>query len=135
MGYEFQQRADGMVALNSTYRLALAGPPKTMDLGLLYQALEHKQVSMIAANATDGLLSKMDLKVLRDDRHAFPPYQLCILVRDQALNGMPGLKAALMELSAKFTDHSMQEMNYEVDGRHRPIAEVAAGFLMQAGLL
>ncbi len=134
MGYEFQQRADGMVALDSTYHLAFAGAHKTMDLGLLYQALEQKQVSMIAANATDGLLSKMDLKVLRDDQHAFPPYQLCILVRDQALNRTPGLEAALMELSAKLTDRAMQELNYQVDGRHRPIAEVAAAFLMQAGL-
>ena len=134
MGYEFQQRADGMVALDSTYHPAYAGAHKTMDLGLLYNALEHRQVTMIAANATDGLLSKMDLKVLRDDRHAFPPYQLCILVRDQSLNAVPGLKGALLELSGKLTDHSMQELNYEVDGRHRPIAEVAASFLMQAGL-
>lgn len=135
MGYEFQQRADGLVALDSTYHLAFSGAHKTMDLGLLYQALEQKQVTMIAANATDGLLSKMDLKVLRDDRRAFPPYQLCILVRDQALNQTPGLKAALLELSGKLTDHAMQELNYQVDGRHRPIAEVAAAFLMQAGLL
>ena len=34
------------------------GNPQTMDLGLLYKALEGNQVTMIAANATDGLLSK-----------------------------------------------------------------------------
>ena len=38
------------------------GKPKTMDLGLLYKAMEQGQVTMIAANATDGLLSKMDLQ-------------------------------------------------------------------------
>ena len=52
MGYEFQQRTDGLIALNSAYHLNFSGPPKTMDLGLLYQALEQKQVSMIAANAS-----------------------------------------------------------------------------------
>ena len=49
-----------------------------MDLGLLYKALEGRQVTMIAANATDGLLSKLDVKVLADDKHAFPPYQVSI---------------------------------------------------------
>ena len=50
-----------------------------MDLGLLYSAIEQGQVTMIAANATDGLLSKMDLTVLRDDQHAFPPYHVGIV--------------------------------------------------------
>lgn len=71
-GYEFEQRADGFAALKNTYRLRFPAAPLSMDLGLLYQALEQRQVDMIAANATDGLLSKRDLKVLADDRHAFP---------------------------------------------------------------
>jgi len=29
---------------------------------------------MIAANSTDGMLSKMDVYVLEDDLHYFPPY-------------------------------------------------------------
>src|SRR5262249_36484694 len=78
VGYEFEQRADGLAALNKTYGLRWIGSPKTMDLGLLYKALEQGQVTMIAANSTDGLLSKLDLKMLRDDEHAFPPYQVCI---------------------------------------------------------
>ena len=51
-----------------------------MDLGLLYQALEQKQVSMVAGNTTDGALSKLDVRVLKDDKHVFPPYQACIVV-------------------------------------------------------
>ena len=89
---------------------------------------------MIAANATDGLLSKMDLKVLDDDKHAFPPYQVCLAARQDSLRDVPGLREALAELSGKFTNHTMQELNYEVDGRKRPVAEVAADFLKQSGL-
>lgn len=129
VGYEFEQRADGLAALNKTYRLRWIGSPKSMDLGLLYKALEQGQVSMIAANATDGLLSKMDLKILADDKHAFPPYQVCIAARQDTMREIPGLREALLELSGKFTNSVMQNLNYQVDGQHRPVAEVAAEFL------
>jgi glycine betaine/choline ABC-type transport system substrate-binding protein len=134
VGYEFEQRSDGLAALNKAYNLRWTGSPKTMDLGLLYKALEQSQVSMIAANATDGLLSRMDLKVLSDDKHAFPPYQVCIASRQDSLRDTPGLREALSELSGKFTNQKMQELNFEVDGRHRPVAEVAAEFLKGSGL-
>src|SRR6185295_3285781 len=75
MGYEFQQRPDGLAGLLKTYSLPLKGSPKTMDLGLLYKALSQKQVDMVAGNATDGMLAVLDVAVLRDDKQYFPPYQ------------------------------------------------------------
>jgi osmoprotectant transport system substrate-binding protein len=134
VGYEFEQRADGLAALEKTYGLRWQGKPKTMDLGLLYKAMEQGQVTMIAANATDGMLSKMDLNVLRDDRHAFPPYEVCIAVRQDSLGEAPGLREALLELSGKFTNQQMQNLNFQVDAQHRPVADVAADFRRQAGL-
>jgi len=134
VGYEFQQRPDGLAALDRTYHLRWIGSPQSMDLGLLYKALEGGQVGMIAANATDGLLSKLDVKILDDDQHAFPPYQVAIAAGQQRLKDTPGMREALLELSGKFTNQSMQQLNYQVDGEHRPVAQVAADFLKQAGL-
>jgi osmoprotectant transport system substrate-binding protein len=134
VGYEFEQRVDGLPALEKTYGLRWKGAPKTMDLGLLYKAMEQNQVTMIAANSTDGMLSKMDLKILRDDRHAFPPYQVCIVARQDTMQAIPGLRSALLELSGKFTNQQMQSLNFQVDAEHRPVAQVAAEFLRQAGL-
>jgi glycine betaine/choline ABC-type transport system substrate-binding protein len=134
VGYEFEQRADGLPALTKTYGLRWNGRPKSMDLGLLYKALEQGQVNMIAANATDGLLSKLDLKILRDDQHAFPPYEVAIAVRQDSLRQTPGLREALAELSGKFSNATMQKLNYQVDGDHRPVGEVAGQFLKSAGL-
>jgi osmoprotectant transport system substrate-binding protein len=134
VGYEFEQRSDGLPALERVYHIPFQGAPKVMDLGLLYRAMEQNQVTMLAANATDGQLSTMDLKVLEDDRHAFPPYQVCIAARLEALSRIDGLKAALLELSGKFDNARMQALNFEVDGRHRPLPEVAAEFLKKAGL-
>ncbi|HTS46804.1 MAG TPA: glycine betaine ABC transporter substrate-binding protein [Bryobacteraceae bacterium] len=131
-GYEFLTHPDGFQALNSKYSIKWTAAEKTMDLGLLYRALDDRQVSMVAGNTTDGALSKLDVRVLKDDKHAFPPYQACIVVRMDTLARFPGLRAALSQLSGKITDEQMRAMNYAVDGEHRPVREVASEFLQRA---
>lgn len=129
IGYEFQSRPDGLAGLLRTYGLQMEGTPAVMDLGLLYPALESGRVNMVAGNATDGLLSTLDVKVLADDRHYFPPYQCALVVRAQALARFPELRPALEELSGKIDDATMRRLNYEVDGQHRRASDVAADFL------
>lgn len=129
MGYEFEQRPDGLPGLLKTYGLRLAGAPVTMDLGLLYAALDGGKVDMIAANSTDGLASALDVRILEDDRHYFPPYQCALVVRQQTLGRYPRLRAALEELAGRIPDAVMRRLNYAVDGKHQPAAEVAADFL------
>jgi osmoprotectant transport system substrate-binding protein len=128
VGYEFLTRPDGLSGLLSTYHLPLDGTPRSMDLGLLYQALQQNQIDMAAANATDGRLSALDLKVLADDKHFFPPYQAALVVRDDALRTYPGLRAALDQLSGRFSDDTMRKLNYQVE-LHHPAAEVARQWL------
>jgi osmoprotectant transport system substrate-binding protein len=131
VGYEFLQRPDGLPGLLKTYPLHLRKPPISMDLGLLYQALGQNKVDMVAGSETDGMLSVMDVLVLEDDRHYFPPYQAALVVRESA---DPRVRQALGELSGKFTDAVMRKLNYAVDGTHRPVREVATAFLRDAGL-
>jgi osmoprotectant transport system substrate-binding protein len=134
VGYEFERRADGLGALRSVYGFEFKGSPKTMDLGLLYKAIEQGQVDMIAANATDGMLAKSDLKILEDDKHAFPPYQVSIVAREALLNERPEVRTALDQLSGKFTNARMQQLNYQVDIEHRAVGAVAEQFLKSARL-
>jgi glycine betaine/choline ABC-type transport system substrate-binding protein len=135
MGYEFQQRDDGLGGLLKTYQLPVKGSPKTMDLGLLYQALEQRQVDMVAGNATDGRLSVADLLVLRDDKQYFPPYDCVLAARAELLSTRPAVKQALGELAGRFSDVAMRRLNYRIDGEHRPVSEVARAFLQDQGLL
>ncbi len=134
VGYEFEQRPDGLSTLNKTYHFRDLKAPVTMDLGLLYRALEQKQVNMIAANSTDGLLAVAKVKVLADDRHAFPPYDAALVARAETIAQYPKFKPALDELAGKFSEETMRKLNYEVDGEHKPVADVAAAFLRKAGL-
>ena len=133
-GYEFAHRADGLPGLLQIYGLRMSGSPKTMDLGLLYQALVKKQVDMVAGNSTDGMLSVLPVTVLRDDRRYFPPYQCALVVREAAERQFPGLRAALVELSGRIDSATMRRLNYELDGMHRPAREIARDFLRTAGL-
>lgn len=134
VGYEFAGRPDGLPGLSAAYGLRLQGKVKTMDLGLLYQALNKKQVDLVAGNSTDGMLSVLPLKVLADDRHYFPPYECAIVVREKALEQYPALRAALEELSGRISADTMRRLNYELDGKHRPAREIAKDFLRSAGL-
>ena len=85
VGYEFEERPDGLPGLEAAYGLKFAGAPRTMDLGLLYRALAAQQVDMVAGNSTDGPIRALGLTVLADDRHYFPPYEAVPLVREDSL--------------------------------------------------
>jgi osmoprotectant transport system substrate-binding protein len=129
VGYEFEKRPDGLAGLLSTYGLRTQGSPVTMDLGLLYAALKSRQVDLIAANSTDGLAAVLDVRMLEDDRHYFPPYECAVVARESSLGRVAGLREALEELSGKLPDGVMRRLNFEVDGEHRPPGQVAKRFL------
>jgi len=128
VGYEFEQRPDGLPGLSAAYDLHFAGSPRTMDLGLLYRALTAHQVDMIAANSTDGPIQALGLVALQDDRHYFPPYQAVPLVRNESLRRWPQIADALHTLAGKVTADDMRSMNEAVDGQHSDPAEVVREF-------
>jgi osmoprotectant transport system substrate-binding protein len=133
-GYEFMERPDGYKGLVATYGLRFATNPRIMDLGLLARTLKEKQIDLAAGNTTDGLIPALDLFVLEDDRHYFPPYEAVPIVREETLQRHPEIKQALDELAGKISDEEMRELNYAVDGQHRDAAEVVKEFLKKKGL-
>jgi len=135
VGYEFQQRPDGLPSLLRAYALPLQGTPKVMDLGLLYRALAQGDVSMIAANSTDGQLLSPDVILLEDNRNRFPQYDAAFIARNQTIAREPRLATALQDLSGRFSDDTMRRLNHQVLVQHGRIEEVAGEFLRTSGLL
>lgn len=133
-GYEFMERPDGYQGLAATYDLHFAGKPRVMDLGLLARSLRDHQIDLAAGNATDGLIPALDLFVLEDDRHYFPPYEAVPVVREQTLREHPEVAPSLSALGGKVTDEDMRRLNYAVDGEHRNVEEVVHEFLHSKGL-
>jgi osmoprotectant transport system substrate-binding protein len=134
-GYEFMERPDGYKGLAAAYGLHFAANPRVMDLGLLARALRDRQIDLAAGNTTDGLIPALDLFVLEDDRHYFPPYEAVPVVREQVLQQHPEVTQALAGLAEKISDEEMQQLNYAVDGRHRDVKEVVHEFLRGKGLV
>jgi osmoprotectant transport system substrate-binding protein len=134
VGYEFEQRPDGLPGLSAAYGLRFAEPPRTMELGLLYRALNAHQVDMIAGNSTDGPIQAFGLTVLKDDRHYFPPYQAVPLIRKEALLRWPQIQDALDALAGRISADDMRSMNEAIDGEHRDPAEVVRAFRTSKGL-
>jgi osmoprotectant transport system substrate-binding protein len=133
-GYEFMERPDGYAGLAAAYGLHFAAPPRIMDLGLLAPALKDHQIDMAAGNATDGLIPALDLFVLEDDRHYFPPYEAVAVVRQQTVQQHPEVAQAVAELGGKISDQEMQQLNYALEGQHRDVKDVAHEFLRSKGL-
>jgi len=133
-GYEFIERPDGFAGLAKTYGLEFGQPPRTMELGLLYRALIEKQVDFVAGNSTDGALAALDLTMLEDDRHYFPPYEAAPVVRRATIERHPEAREALRELGGKISEEEMQQMNGAVDGEGRDPKQVAGEFLAAKGL-
>ncbi len=128
-GYEFLERADGFRGLASVYGLRFAAPPTAMDLGLTYRALAEGKVDVIAGNSTDGQIQALDLLVLEDDRHYFPPYEAAPVIRQAALTRHPEIAAALAQLAGKISDAEMRRLNALADVEHRDIATIARDWL------
>jgi osmoprotectant transport system substrate-binding protein len=134
VGYEFLERPDGFPGLAKAYNLRFAEPPRVMDLGLLYRALSERQVDVVAGSSTDGLIQARGFVVLQDDKHYFPPYDAVPIVREQTLARYPALRAALSDLAGKISEDDMRRLNYAMDGEHRDLKELVAGFLREKQL-
>jgi len=132
-GYEFSERPDGFPGLARAYNLRFAAPPRIMDLGLLYRSLLEHQVDLVAGNSTDGLIAARDLTILGDDLHYFPPYDAVPIVRRDAFERHPELRAAWMALAGKISSAAMQKMNYRVEAERKDTGEVVSEFLHAQG--
>ena len=131
---EFQERQDGYPGLRKAYGLRF-GSAQDLDSSLMCEALDRKEVDVICAFATDGRIAAYKLKVLKDDRGFFPPYDAAPVVRTEFLNKHPEVRDALAPLAGLLDDVTMQRLNYEVEGNKRQPAEVAREFLVQKKLI
>lgn len=133
-GYEFIERPDGYRGLAKTYSLQFAAQPRLMELGLLYRALEEKQVDIVAGSATDGIIAARDFVILEDDRRYFPPYEAVPVVHRAAFERHPRLRELLRSLAGRISAADMRRLNYAVDGERRDVAQVVREFRATRGL-
>ncbi len=130
---EFIYREDGLKGLFNRYDFTI--DYVEMDIGLMYKALEQKEVDVISGFSTDGRIKAYNLKVLKDDKNYFPPYEAAPMVRTAVLKQYPQLETALGKLAGKINDAAMTEMNYSVDKLKLQPKTVAQDFLVKRELI
>lgn len=132
---EFPKRPDGLIGLQETYGFEAGRENvRPMDLGLAYSALANGDLDTIAAQATDGQIAALKLRLLKDDKNFFPNYALTPVVRKEVLDAHPDLKETLEAVSTKLDDATMQRLNSEVDVEKKTVEDVAAGYLKSIGM-
>ena len=131
---EFIGRADCLPGLSRMYGLSRL-PHGVLAPALVYEALRDGRVEVIDGYSTDGRIRAYGLRVLRDDRHALPPYYCAPVLRPALLQAHPELGPVLDQLSGQLADSAMTTLNYQVDYLHREPRTVALAWLQRKGLL
>ncbi|HVS56500.1 MAG TPA: glycine betaine ABC transporter substrate-binding protein [Casimicrobiaceae bacterium] len=133
-GPEFRDRKDGLPGLKAKYGIDFKEDLQ-MAIGLRYQALANKQIDVVNGYATDGMISALKLKRLKDDKNLWPPYYLVPVVRKDALDANPRIAEVLNRVSQMLDETSMAEMNYKVDNDKEEPKDVARAFLRAKGVV
>lgn len=131
---EFMNREDGYPGLSRAYGLEF-GSVRGLEHGLAYTAIRSGDLDVIDAYSTDGKLLRYELRILKDDRRFFPPYNAAPIVREDTLQAHPELEVVLGRLAFRLPDKVMQRLNYEVEAEGRTFATAARGFLEREGLI
>ena len=79
-----------------------------MQIGLVYDALHSGNLDVAVGYSTDGRIAAYDLKVLKDDKQFFPPYDASPLATDKLLKEKPQLKPIIEKLEGKISTEQMQ---------------------------
>ncbi len=133
-GPEFRDRKDGLPGLKAKYDMEFKEDLQ-MAIGLRYQALANKQIDVVNGYATDGMISALKLKRLKDDKGLWPPYYLVPVVRKDAVDANPKIAEVLNNVNAMLDEATMAELNYKVDGDKEEPKDVARAFLKSKGVV
>lgn len=121
---EFFDRAEWK-ALKVRYRLSFA-KQRSMDPGLMYQAVATGEVDVISAFSTDGRIAAYDLVLLEDDLGVIPPYDAILLASPRLAREAPEVIEALEALDGAIDASRMQRLNHGVDEEGKSPGAVAA---------
>ena len=102
-----------------------------MQIGLVYDAVAANKMDAILGYSTDGRVDSYHLKMLKDNKHFFPPYTASPVATNKVLKEHPELKPVLAKMSGKISLKTMQRLNYKVDNDLMEPEVVAKQYLEQ----
>lgn len=100
-----------------------------MQIGLVYDAVHNGKMDMVLGYSTDGRIASYHLKMLKDDKQFFPPYDASMVVNTELLKKYPELKPVLERMANQITTKEMQQLNYKADNNLEEPEIVGANFV------
>lgn len=126
---EFDEREDGLPGLEKIYGPFEFKSSKIYDNGLKYSIVENDEADVAPAYTTEGRLAEKDKFVLlKDDKQAWPPYNLAPVVRDDILEENPDIAEILGKVNAALDTETITALNAQVDVDKEEVEDVAADF-------
>lgn len=125
---EFDEREDGIPALEATYGPFDWKSSKVYDNSLKYQVLASDEADVSPAYTTEGRLAEEQFTLLEDDKQVWPPYNLAPVIRNNVLEENPDIADILNEISAQINTENITELNAKVDIEGEEYEDVAAEF-------
>lgn len=132
---ECRQRTDCYLGLQQVYGLKFK-KYLPVDLAKRHSVLTDGQADVSVVFTTDGQIKEDNLVVLEDDKQMLPPYNVTLLVRDQAIAAAgPDFAATVEKVQKGLTTPVMQELNSRVDLDKQTPQKVAHDYLTESGYI
>jgi osmoprotectant transport system substrate-binding protein len=131
---EFDTREDGLPQITRVYGFTFKSS-KSMAPSAMYEAMKDKKVDAISAYTTDSRDDLYRIKLLNDDKHAFPPYDAVILVSGDFAQKNPKAMETLGKLNNRINEDTMRRLNAQYDINSRSARDIAQDFLVSENLI
>ncbi|SME99496.1 osmoprotectant transport system substrate-binding protein [Bacillus subtilis] len=126
--YWMKLKGNGYQDFTKTYGMTFGGT-YPMQIGLVYDTVKSGKMDIVLAYSTDGRIKSYGLKMLKDDKQFFPPYDCSPVVPEKVLKEHPELEGIIKKMLGKIDTATMQKLNYEVDGNLKEPSVVAKEYL------
>ncbi|MFC4083968.1 glycine betaine ABC transporter substrate-binding protein [Amycolatopsis samaneae] len=131
---EFTSRQDGFPAALKAY--GFPNPTvKNFGTGTIYSAVANGTCPIGEVFTTDGRISGLNLRVLEDDKKAFPQYNAVPTMRLSFLNDHPEVRGPLEAVAAALDNKQMIELCKQVDVDGRDAGQVARNWMISKGFI
>ena len=125
---QFDERSDGLPALEATYGPFGWKASAIYDEGLKYEVLRNDEADVTPAYTTEAQRTDPTFTLLEDDKHVWPPYNVAPVVRAEVLKANPGIAEALDRVNAALTTEELTRLNARVDIDKEDYEDVAKDY-------
>lgn len=125
---DFDEREDGLPALEAVYGPFLFASSTVYDDSLKYDVLKNGRADVAVAYTTEGVLDSSEFTLLEEDKKVWPPYHAAPVVRKEILEEYPDMEQVLNDISGKLTTEEIIKLNRRVDIDKEEMEETALDY-------